>query len=43
LIDAGVPASRISIGAFGDPQTRQDRRVEVLFATSSQATPVASN
>jgi outer membrane protein OmpA-like peptidoglycan-associated protein len=37
LVEAGVPANRISIGAYGDPQTRQDRRVEVLFATQSYA------
>jgi outer membrane protein OmpA-like peptidoglycan-associated protein len=32
LISAGVPANRISIGAFGDPQLRRDGRVEVLLA-----------
>jgi peptidoglycan-associated lipoprotein len=35
LIDAGVPASKIRTGAYGDPQTRRDRRVEVLFATAN--------
>jgi outer membrane protein OmpA-like peptidoglycan-associated protein len=35
LIDAGVPAYRIKTGAFGDPSTRSDRRVEVLFATAN--------
>ena len=34
LIDAGVPAYKIRTGAYGDPQTRRDRRVEVLFATA---------
>jgi outer membrane protein OmpA-like peptidoglycan-associated protein len=32
LVAAGVPAGRIKIGAFGDAQTRRDRRVEVLFS-----------
>jgi outer membrane protein OmpA-like peptidoglycan-associated protein len=32
LIQAGVPAARIHIGDFGDPQLRRERRVEVLFA-----------
>jgi outer membrane protein OmpA-like peptidoglycan-associated protein len=35
LIEAGVPAYRIKSGAFGDPLTRRDRRVEVLFATAT--------
>jgi outer membrane protein OmpA-like peptidoglycan-associated protein len=35
LIEAGVPAYKIKIGAFGDSQTRRDRRVEVLFATAN--------
>ena len=34
LINAGVPAYKIKSGAFGDPQTRRDRRVEVLFNTA---------
>jgi outer membrane protein OmpA-like peptidoglycan-associated protein len=37
LIQAGVPANRIKIGAFGDAQNRQDRRVEVLFASTNYA------
>jgi len=32
LIDAGVPASRIENGAYGDPQRRRDGRVEVLVS-----------
>ena len=35
LLDAGVPANRISVGAYGDAQTRRDRRVEVLFASTN--------
>jgi len=35
LVEAGVPAHRIKVGSFGDPSTRRDRRVEVLFATSN--------
>jgi hypothetical protein len=35
LINAGVPSYKIKIGAFGDSQTRRDRRVEVLFATAN--------
>ena len=35
LIEAGVPAYKIKSGAFGDPATRHDRRVEVLFATAN--------
>ena len=35
LVDAGVSSSRIKIGAFGDPATRRDRRVEVLFSTAN--------
>jgi hypothetical protein len=34
LIDAGVPAEKISTGAFGDPLPRNDARVEVLIATA---------
>jgi hypothetical protein len=33
LIMAGVPASKVQVGAFGDPQSRSDRRVEVLLST----------
>ena len=36
LIAAGVPDSKIQAGAFGDPDLRMDRRVEVLFSTSSE-------
>jgi outer membrane protein OmpA-like peptidoglycan-associated protein len=35
LINAGVPANRISIGSFGDMEERRDRRVQVLFITRS--------
>ena len=35
LIEAGVPAYKIKAGAFGNAQTRRDRRVEVLFATAN--------
>jgi outer membrane protein OmpA-like peptidoglycan-associated protein len=35
LIDAGVPAYKIKVGAYGDSKTRRDRRVEVLFATAN--------
>lgn len=31
LIQAGTPASRIETGAFGDPQLRRERQVEVLL------------
>jgi len=34
LINAGVPASRIETGAFGDSKLAQERRVEVLIRTS---------
>ena len=34
LIDAGVPASRIETGRFGDVQAEGDRRVEVLLRSS---------
>ena len=34
LIHAGVPASRIKTGTFGDPALAKDRRVEVLIITS---------
>jgi outer membrane protein OmpA-like peptidoglycan-associated protein len=33
LIEAGVPADKIRTGAFGDPQLRRDRKVEVLLKT----------
>ena len=32
LISAGVPASKIQTGAYGDPQLRGDRRVAVLVS-----------
>jgi outer membrane protein OmpA-like peptidoglycan-associated protein len=35
LVDAGVPSSRINVGTFGDPASRRDRRVEVLFSTTN--------
>lgn len=33
FINAGVPANRIKMGAFGDPKLRRDNRVEVLIKT----------
>ena len=33
LIQAGVPAGKIQTGAFGDPQLRRNRRVDVLLKT----------
>jgi outer membrane protein OmpA-like peptidoglycan-associated protein len=35
LIQAGVPADKISAGAFGDKQLRRDGRVEVLICTAN--------
>jgi outer membrane protein OmpA-like peptidoglycan-associated protein len=35
LIRAGVPASKIQTGTFGDTQLARDRRVEVLIRTTS--------
>ena len=35
LAKAGVPASKIKAGAFGDVDLRRDRRVEVLFASTN--------
>lgn len=35
LINAGVPASRIQTGTFGDPQLTRDRRVEVLVSSAN--------
>jgi len=35
LIQAGVPASKIQTGAFGDTRLTRDRRVEVLIKTGS--------
>jgi hypothetical protein len=33
LITAGVPAGKVQVGAFGDPQFARDRRVEMLLKT----------
>jgi outer membrane protein OmpA-like peptidoglycan-associated protein len=35
LIVAGVPSSKVQIGAFGDPLASRDRRVEVLISTGA--------
>jgi outer membrane protein OmpA-like peptidoglycan-associated protein len=35
LINAGVPASRIETGTFGDAQLARDQRVEVLLHTGN--------
>jgi outer membrane protein OmpA-like peptidoglycan-associated protein len=35
LIQAGVPASKIQMGTFGDAQLTRDRRVEVLTRTGN--------
>ncbi len=35
LIQAGVPASKIQTGAFGDTGLTRDRRVEVLLKTAN--------
>jgi outer membrane protein OmpA-like peptidoglycan-associated protein len=35
LVEAGVPAYRIQVGAFGDRQLVQDRRVAVLLCTAN--------
>jgi outer membrane protein OmpA-like peptidoglycan-associated protein len=35
LMAAGVPSSKIQTGAFGDPNLRSDRRVEVLLSTAA--------
>jgi outer membrane protein OmpA-like peptidoglycan-associated protein len=35
LVTAGVPANKITAGAFGDSQLRRDRRVEVLYASAN--------
>jgi outer membrane protein OmpA-like peptidoglycan-associated protein len=35
LIQAGVPASKIQAGAFGDTQLTRDRRVDVLVRTGN--------
>ena len=33
LIEAGVPADRIEMGAFADPELRRNHRVDVLIKT----------
>ncbi|HVB80869.1 MAG TPA: OmpA family protein [Candidatus Binataceae bacterium] len=38
LLKAGVPASKMQMGAFGDPQLRRDGRVEVLISTGNSST-----
>jgi hypothetical protein len=35
LMAGGVPSSKIQTGAFGDPNLRTDRRVEVLLSTAA--------
>ncbi len=35
LIQTGVPAWKIHMGAFGDKRLTQDRRIEVLIRTSN--------
>ena len=35
LILAGVPAAKITVGAYGDKQLRRDGRVEVLICTAN--------
>lgn len=35
LVEAGVPIQMITFGAYGDPELRRDRRVEVLIATAN--------
>jgi outer membrane protein OmpA-like peptidoglycan-associated protein len=35
LIQAGVPASKIEMGAFGDTRLVRDRRLEVLIKTAN--------
>jgi outer membrane protein OmpA-like peptidoglycan-associated protein len=35
LINAGVPASRMQMGAFGDTRLTRDRRVAVLLCTAN--------
>jgi hypothetical protein len=34
LIDAGVPAYKIEMGAFGDPQLRHNNRVLVMISSN---------
>jgi len=33
LVQAGVPANKITVGAYGDKQYRRDGRVELLIGT----------
>jgi outer membrane protein OmpA-like peptidoglycan-associated protein len=35
LLKAGIPSSRIQVGAFGDTRLIRDRRVAVLLCTAS--------
>ncbi|MGB8275874.1 MAG: OmpA family protein [Alphaproteobacteria bacterium] len=35
LIKAGVPADRIALGGFAEPQLRRDRQVEVVLGTAN--------
>ena len=35
LVEAGVPISRIQIGAYGDARLAQDRRVAVMLSTAN--------
>jgi outer membrane protein OmpA-like peptidoglycan-associated protein len=37
LLNAGVPAYKIQIGPFGDPQLRRDGRVEALLSTGNSS------
>lgn len=34
LVSAGVPANKVQIGAFGDPQLSRTGRVEMLLITN---------
>jgi outer membrane protein OmpA-like peptidoglycan-associated protein len=43
LTKAGVPASKIFAGTFGDPQFRRDGRVEVLLSTGISPTAQLSD
>ena len=42
LMQAGVSAEKISIGAFGDANLRRDRRVEVLICTLTIADQIVN-
>ena len=39
LINAGIPANKIQVGPFGDPELRRARRVEVLLRECELARP----